>query len=89
MKKIIAIVILLAFAMPVLALPSFAATAKTQTGIVDVGNKICPIMGGKVDGKTFVVYKGKRYGFCCPGCEKEFLKNPEKYIAKIKATENL
>jgi YHS domain-containing protein len=81
-----------------LMIPATAATVYAATGqemghdgksIVDVGNKICPVMGGNVDGKTFVVYKGKRYGLCCPGCDKTFLNDPEKYIAKIKATENL
>lgn len=82
-----AVIVALAFVASVAVLPCFAADKKTQEGIVDVGNKICPLMDGKVDGKTFAIYKGKRYNFCCPGCDKEFLKDPEKYIAKIHATE--
>lgn len=49
--------------------------------IVDVGNKICPVMGGEVSGKDFYVYKGKRYGLCCPMCSATFASDPEKYSA--------
>ena len=28
------------------------------------------------------LYKGKLYGFCAKMCKDEFLKNPEKYLAK-------
>ncbi len=41
-----------------------------------------------VTGDTFLIneftpvveYKGKKYYFCCSGCDTEFMKNPEKYI---------
>ncbi len=59
----------------------------SQTGIVDVGNKLCPVMDGPVNGKDFVVYEGKRYGLCCPGCDKTFLSDPVKYIARVEAQE--
>ncbi len=58
-----------------------------EQGVVDVGNKTCPVMGGPVDGEHFAVYKGKRYGMCCSGCEQEFLKDPEKYIKALKERE--
>jgi Cu(I)/Ag(I) efflux system membrane fusion protein len=45
--------------------------------------KLCPVMGGKINKEQFTVYKGKKVYFCCPGCEPEFLKNPEKYIDKL------
>lgn len=47
----------------------------------DVGNKICPVMGGKVSGKDFYEYNGKRYGLCCPMCLATFAGDPEKYSA--------
>jgi xanthine dehydrogenase accessory factor len=28
-------------------------------------------------------YQGKEYGFCCPHCRQEFLKNPEKYANTV------
>lgn len=47
---------------------------------LEIWNQICPVMGNKidVDGPT-VEYNGKLYGFCCPGCDAKFEKNPEKY----------
>ncbi len=42
----------------------------------------------KLDGKTFVKYHGKTYGFCCKSCVKKFRKNPEKYITRFAASQN-
>ena len=41
-------------------------------------------MGNKVDvdGPT-VEYNGKLYGFCCPGCDAKYEKNPEKYSKNL------
>jgi len=50
---------------------------------VNVGNKICPVTGDKVDGKTTYEYQGKIYNFCCPACIDEFKKDPAKYIKKV------
>ncbi|MEI7751518.1 MAG: YHS domain-containing protein [Candidatus Omnitrophota bacterium] len=84
MKKMIVLALLVAFMMPIAASQVLAADEKAQTGIVDAGNNMCPVMGGPVSGKDFVVYQGKRYGLCCPGCDKKFLSDPEKYIAQMK-----
>ena len=56
-----------------------------HTEAVTVGNKICPVMGEKIDEKTKVTYeyKGKIYNLCCAACLDEFKKNPEKYLKKI------
>lgn len=58
--------------------------AKEQA--VDVGNKVCPVTGDKIDPKSNITYEyqGKIYHFCCPMCIPEFKKNPEKYIEVIK-----
>ena len=40
----------------------------------------CPILGGEIDKKLYVDYKGYRIYFCCKGCPEEFMKNPEKYM---------
>jgi Cu(I)/Ag(I) efflux system membrane fusion protein len=45
--------------------------------------KVCPVMGGKINKDVFIEYKGKKVYFCCPGCESQFLKNPQKYIDKL------
>jgi len=51
---------------------------------MEIWNKVCPVMGNKVDvdGPT-VEYNGKLYGFCCPGCDAKFEKNPEKYSKNL------
>ena len=46
-------------------------------------NEICPVMGNEVDPDVFVDYKGRRIGFCCPGCDEKFLEDPEKYLKKV------
>jgi len=46
-------------------------------------NTTCPVMGGNVNGKDFVVHNGVRYELCCPGCEKTFAQDPAKYLAKL------
>ena len=81
MKKLIVFALLVAFVMPLVASQVLAADKTVQTGVVDVGNKICPVMGGKVSGANFYVYKGKRYALCCPVCEAAFKADPKKYSA--------
>lgn len=57
---------------------------ETQEAI-NVGNKICPVSGEKIDENTKATYEyqGKIYNFCCPMCIEEFKKDPEKYIKKV------
>ena len=52
-----------------------AQTVKTQT--------VCPVMGGKIDKKSFADYDGKRVYFCCGGCSGAFNKDPAKYLKII------
>ena len=48
-------------------------------------NKFCAIeQDSEVDPKVTTVYKGKTIGFCCSSCIKEFNKDPEKFMAKLK-----
>jgi YHS domain-containing protein len=45
--------------------------------------EIDPVCGMEVDPKTAAgksTYQGKVYYFCSPGCEKDFDKEPDKYI---------
>ena len=44
---------------------------------------VCPVMGGEINKEYFIVHEGKRVYFCCPGCEEQFLKEPEKYLDKL------
>lgn len=43
----------------------------------------CPIMKTPIKKSVFTVYQGKKVYFCCPGCEKAFTKNPEKYAKNL------
>jgi len=89
MKKLIVLALLAALAMPLTTSLVFTADETAQAGgVTDVGNKVCPVMGGPVNGKDFVVYKGKRYGLCCPGCDKTFLSDPAQYVAKVNAAQS-
>lgn len=45
----------------------------------------CPVMGGKIDKKFYVDYKGKRIYACCGMCPPEIRKDPEKYIKKLES----
>ncbi len=60
-----------------------AHTQDQQTTTDPQEQKLCPVMGGKINKEVFIEYKGKKVYFCCPGCETEFLKEPEKYIKKL------
>lgn len=47
-------------------------------------NAVCPIKGNPVEeGTAIVEYNGKAYGFCCPGCDSKFAKDPEKYSKNL------
>ncbi len=44
----------------------------------------CPVMGGKLTSKEYYAdHAGKRVYFCCPGCDGQFLEDPEKYIKML------
>ncbi|HEY2330069.1 MAG TPA: hypothetical protein VGI63_09690 [Verrucomicrobiae bacterium] len=51
----------------------------------------CPVSGEKLDGdmgKPYVfTYKNQEVKLCCKGCKKDFDKDPEKYIAKVRAAD--
>jgi YHS domain-containing protein len=47
-------------------------------------NAVCPVKGNPIEEDTPTVeYNGKVYGFCCPGCDTKFAKNPEKYAKNL------
>lgn len=59
--------------------------AKPAKEAINVGNKICPVSGEKINEKlkaTFE-YEGKVYNFCCAMCINDFKKDPQKYIKKV------
>jgi YHS domain-containing protein len=49
--------------------------------------KICPVSDeplGSMGTPVKETYKGRTVFFCCESCRKPFLRNPEKYLAKLK-----
>lgn len=62
-------IVLLVSAVRVLAAPPSDKDVKSKPAV----NKMCPISGRAIDGKSFIDYKGHRIGFCCPGCDDKFL----------------
>jgi YHS domain-containing protein len=47
-------------------------------------NAVCPVKGNPIEEDSPTVeYNGKVYGFCCPGCDTKFAKNPEKYAKNL------
>ena len=54
-------------------------TADITQKAVDVGNKICPVGGEKIDEKMKATYEyeGKIYNFCCAMCIDDFKKIPK------------
>lgn len=57
------------------------AAKKDEVGM----EAVCPVSGEKfkVAKDTLAAdYKGKAYYFCCAGCDKSFMKDPEKYLKK-------
>jgi len=50
----------------------------------------CPVSGDKLDamGEPYrFVYEGQEVKLCCSGCKKDFLKEPAKYLALIRAAD--
>lgn len=43
----------------------------------------CPVMGGAINKDAYVDHGGYRVYFCCPGCDRAFKKDPDKYIRKM------
>lgn len=64
-----------------MSMPDDLAAPDAEEQPIDFNNIHCPVMGGEVNGKDFVVYEGIRYGLCCPGCDKTFLADPQKYLS--------
>ena len=87
MKKINQYLLLAAIAVAA-SLTVRAEDAKTPTP-----DKLttCPVSGDKLDGdmgKPFVfTYKDQEVKLCCKSCKKDFDKDPDKYMTKIRAAD--
>ncbi|HZI33362.1 MAG TPA: hypothetical protein VFF11_13560 [Candidatus Binatia bacterium] len=63
-----------------------AADAKAKPDLLTT----CPVSGeklGEMDAPYVFTYKGQEVKLCCKDCKKDFDKNPDKYIAKIRAAD--
>ena len=58
----------------------FAEDAKNKPNQTE-----CPIMGGKINKEVYTDYNGQWFYFCCGGCDKTFLNDPDTYLKKMKA----
>ena len=51
----------------------------------------CPVSGEKLGGDmgkpVVFIYKNQEVKLCCKGCKKDFDKDPDKYIVKIRAAD--
>lgn len=86
--------IILASMLSVFAVNSFAnemhnphkKAPSSQKQEKKIFNIYCPVTGGPVNQTLKTVsYKGKTIGFCCPGCDKIFLSDPEKFLKNLSA----
>jgi YHS domain-containing protein len=69
-----------------LAFAADPAPAKAPTTKPAYPLTTCVVSGEKLGemGKPHVIqYEGREVQFCCPNCEKEFKKDPAKYLKKI------
>ena len=74
-----------------------AAPARVPGGLAELSaddrpaaekQRVCPVSGDVLgaQGKPYkVTVKGQTVFLCCADCEKQLMKNPDKYLAKIKA----
>jgi YHS domain-containing protein len=62
---------------------STADGASAETGTVAQAR--CPVMGGPINEDIYADHEGRRVYFCCEGCIATFKRDPEKYIALLKA----
>jgi len=52
----------------------------TLQGVADLENTTCPVMGDEVMEGQYVDWQGYRVHFCCAGCDRTFLEDPEYYM---------
>jgi Cu(I)/Ag(I) efflux system membrane fusion protein len=74
-----------------------AAPADTTKGLAELSDadraaaekqRVCPVSGdvlGSVGKPYKVTVKGRTVFLCCPDCKEAITKNPDKYLAKLKA----
>lgn len=84
-KIFISLLVLVSAIMLVFSYAKSNEETKTELAIGE--EAICPVRGEKLtitESTPVIEYEGKKYYFCCPGCDTEFMKDPEKYINQEK-----
>lgn len=77
-------------AMSTAALTGTNLVLSTNTNVVPDRLPTCPVSGDKLGemGEPYrFVYEGQEVKLCCSGCKKDFLKEPAKYLALIRAAD--
>ncbi len=65
-----------------------APAKKTDEAVKPYPLQTCIVTDNDLDSmgeESRMVYQGQEIKFCCKPCEKKFLKNPGKYLAKLTA----
>jgi len=86
LKPYIAAVLLTAFA----TAPFLSRAAESEAKPKPYTLKTCPVSDEKLGemGKPFVfTYEGREIKLCCKNCQKDFKKDPAKYVKKIEEGE--
>ncbi|MBK6766487.1 MAG: hypothetical protein IPG71_09285 [bacterium] len=57
----------------------------SQSAVVEpVRNDFCPVLPDeKIDSTIYTDYEGQRVYFCCTRCRRDFIRNPELYLANL------
>ncbi len=86
-KPLVAAILITSFALPI---TSFAGEQPKKEKAKPYTLKTCIVSGEKLGemGDPYVfTYKGREIKLCCKGCQKDFNKQPAKYIKKIEEAE--
>ena len=95
MKTIKSIILAILALGAVLASTQVTANAAETKAAEKTGTKpypldVCMVTDnelGSMGDEQVIVYEGQTIKFCCKPCEKKFLKNPAKYLAKLPTAE--
>ncbi len=58
-------------------------TKHASHGEATTQQTVCPVMEGDINPEVYIEYKGAKIYFCCWGCDKKFVEDPAKYLAKL------
>jgi hypothetical protein len=56
-----------------------------ETDIIELGNSICPVMGGAARANIYADVAGYRVLFCCGGCDGTFEEAPGQFLDALRS----